>query len=90
MATTFYNADWKEIQRTKCQKYSRVSGFITPVDNYNIGKKSEFYSRKFYSVEKSMNSKFIEDYSDVSFWDSNIFDIVQGQEFSVVLCCDKS
>jgi len=63
MSKKFYNKDGLEVKRTPCQKYSRVSGFITPVSNYNIGKKSEFYSRKFYSMETSMNSKFIEDYS---------------------------
>ena len=51
-------------QRTKCSIYSRVSGFIQPVDLYNIGKKTEFYSRKYYSMASSLNSKFIEDYSD--------------------------
>ena len=55
-----------EKKRTKCQIYSRVSGFITPVSNYNIGKKSEFYSRKFYSTATSLNSKFVEDYWDLS------------------------
>ena len=32
------------------------------IDWYNIGKKSEFYSRKWFSEEKSNNSKFIRKY----------------------------
>ena len=43
---TFINKDWKEIQRTKCQVFTRVMGYLRPVSAFNIGKKSEFYSRK--------------------------------------------
>lgn len=32
--------------RTKCEIFSRSMGFIRPVDNFNIGKRSEFEERK--------------------------------------------
>lgn len=38
----------------KTQVYSRVVGFLTPVQNWNNGKKAEWKSRKTFTVE-SMN-----------------------------------
>jgi hypothetical protein len=38
-------------------------GYLRPVNQYNIGKKSEFYSRKYFDEGKSENSKFAEQYS---------------------------
>ena len=34
----------------KCQVFSRVCGFITPVENWNRGKKEEFNDRKKYKI----------------------------------------
>ena len=34
--------------------------YIRPVENYNEGKKSEFYGRKYFSEKKVDNSKFLE------------------------------
>ena len=34
------------MERTKCEVFSRSMGFIRPVDNFNIGKRSEFEERK--------------------------------------------
>lgn len=39
-------------ERTPCQVFTRVMGYIRPVSFYNLGKKSEFYSRKYYSKKK--------------------------------------
>ena len=33
-------------QRTKCEVYSRVVGYLRPVDQWNIGKQEEFKQRK--------------------------------------------
>jgi hypothetical protein len=33
--------------------------YLRPVDNYNIGKKSEFYSRKYFDEHKVDNSEFL-------------------------------
>lgn len=37
-----------EKKRTKCEVYSRVVGYLRPVNQYNKGKRSEFYDRKTY------------------------------------------
>ncbi|NQT49389.1 hypothetical protein HQ571_01705 [Candidatus Kuenenbacteria bacterium] len=36
----------QKIERTKCEVYSRVVGYLSPVHRWNIGKKSEFADRK--------------------------------------------
>ena len=35
-----------QTQRTKCEVYSRVVGYLRPVDQWNIGKQEEFKQRK--------------------------------------------
>ncbi|MDR0651324.1 MAG: anaerobic ribonucleoside-triphosphate reductase [Candidatus Peribacteria bacterium] len=59
MTQTFYNKQGQEIQRTPCEIYTRVMGFLSPVSRYNIGKKSEFYSRKYFEENKIDNSGFL-------------------------------
>lgn len=44
----FLNKEWKEVKRQKCMVYSRVMWFIRPVQYFNTGKKSEFYSRTYF------------------------------------------
>lgn len=34
------------MERTKCEVYSRVVGFLTPVSQWNKGKKEEFKDRQ--------------------------------------------
>ena len=58
----FLNPDGKIVERTPCQIYTRVMGYLRPVSAYNIGKKSEFYSRKYFDEQKSANSEFIRKY----------------------------
>ena len=36
-------------ERTKCEIYTRVMGYYRPVSQFNIGKKSEFYSRTYFT-----------------------------------------
>lgn len=50
------------LQRTKCEIYTRVMWYFRPVSHFNIWKKSEFYSREYFKEETSLNSKFIQDY----------------------------
>ena len=57
-------SDWKTYFRTPCQVFSRCMGYIRPVENYNLGKKSEFYSRKTFLESKIDNSDFIRKRSD--------------------------
>lgn len=37
-------------ERTKCEVYSRVVGYLRPVDQWNEGKQSEFRERKTYKA----------------------------------------
>ena len=36
----------KKRKRTKCEIYSRVVGYLRPVDQWNIGKQQEYKDRK--------------------------------------------
>lgn len=49
-------------KRTPCEIYTRVMWYLRPVSNYNIGKKSEFYSRKYFDEKVVDNSSFISKY----------------------------
>jgi len=40
-----------EKDRTKCEVYSRVVGYLRPVSQYNAGKKAEFKDRKVFKKE---------------------------------------
>ena len=62
---SFINKAGQEIQRTQCQVYTRVMGYLRPVNNYNTGKKSEFYSRKYIDESKTMNSEFTKKFSNL-------------------------
>lgn len=37
-----------ERKRQKCQVYSRVVGFLSPISQWNLGKKAEFTDRQTY------------------------------------------
>ena len=53
-----------KMERTPCEVYTRVMGYIRPVSNYNQGKKSEFYSRKYFEESKVDNSEFLRKFLD--------------------------
>jgi hypothetical protein len=40
----------KELKRTKCQVFSRIVGYIRPVNFWNLGKRQEFKDRKLFKV----------------------------------------
>ncbi len=40
----------KHEKRTPCEIYSRVVGFLTPLSQWNPGKREEFRQRKTYDV----------------------------------------
>lgn len=44
-------SDKKENQRTRCEVFSRIVGYLRPVSQWNPGKVSEFSKRKAYSVK---------------------------------------
>ncbi|HCB52204.1 TPA: hypothetical protein DEP21_06675 [Patescibacteria group bacterium] len=80
---TFYNKEGQEIKRTPCQVYTRVMGYLRPVSHYNTGKKSEFYSRKYFNEAKTANSEFVRQFSNPT----NSYDIVsEYQEVKFVGC----
>lgn len=39
-------------ERTKCEVYSRVVGYLRPVAQWNEGKEAEFYDRKTFELGK--------------------------------------
>ncbi|MFA5947128.1 MAG: anaerobic ribonucleoside-triphosphate reductase [Patescibacteria group bacterium] len=49
--------------RTKCEVWTRVMGYHRPVSHFNIGKKSEHYSRKHYEECLTANAAFVAEYS---------------------------
>jgi ribonucleoside-triphosphate reductase len=40
-----------KMSRTKCEIFSRVTGYIKPTSNWNEGKLSEFLDRKMFKVD---------------------------------------
>lgn len=40
--------------KTKCEVYSRVVGYLRPVENWNEGKQAEFKDRKHFEVAVKM------------------------------------
>ncbi len=52
------------LQRTKCEIYTRVMWYFRPVSQFNTWKKSEFYSREYFKEDISCNSSFIADYKN--------------------------
>jgi len=40
-----------ESKRTKCEVYSRVVGYMRPVNSWNDAKKSEFFDRKTFKID---------------------------------------
>lgn len=43
-------AQMKDVHGTPCEVYSRVVGYLRPVQGWNKGKKEEFCLRKTYNV----------------------------------------
>ena len=39
-------------KRQKCTVYARVCGFITPLDNWNKGKRQEYNDREMFNVSE--------------------------------------
>ena len=66
MAATFVNKEGKEFSRAPGEVYTRVMGYMSPVSRYNIWKKSEFYSRKYFDENKVDNSEFLRKFGNTS------------------------
>ncbi|MCK9272862.1 anaerobic ribonucleoside-triphosphate reductase [Candidatus Gracilibacteria bacterium] len=50
-------------KRQKCEVYTRVMGYHRPVSQFNTGKKSEYYSRTYFTEGKTCNSRFVEEFN---------------------------
>ena len=44
-----------KIQRQRTEVYSRVVGFIRPINQWNVGKKSEWKDRKYFKESNNKN-----------------------------------
>lgn len=42
------------MNRTKCEVFSRSMGYIRPISNFNIGKRSEFEERKTFTEKNCL------------------------------------
>tara|TARA_Y100000034_G_scaffold44576_1_gene54746 strand:+ start:36928 stop:39156 length:2229 start_codon:yes stop_codon:yes gene_type:complete len=42
-------------KRTRCEVYSRVVGYLRPVQQWNTGKRAEFFDRKVFDEEQSLS-----------------------------------
>lgn len=40
------------VQRQRTEVYSRIVGYIRPLQQWNVGKVQEFKDRKFFKVDK--------------------------------------
>lgn len=55
-------SDWKMYLRQPCIIMQRCMGYYAWVNQFNIWKKAEFYSRKYFKLEKTPNMKFTEEF----------------------------
>jgi len=44
-------------QRTRCERYSRVVGYLRPIDSWNEGKAEEFKDRKTFKIPLGINNE---------------------------------
>lgn len=47
----------EDSERQPCEIWTRVMGYCRPVSEFNKGKKSEFYSRVYFTEEKATSNK---------------------------------
>ncbi len=40
----------KKTKRTKCEVYSRIVGYIRPINQWNVGKQAEWCDRKTFNL----------------------------------------
>lgn len=46
-----------DVERQKCEVWTRVMGYHRPVQSFNIGKKGEFAERKYFSEAKALRKE---------------------------------
>ena len=47
----------QNVNRTKCEVYSRVVGYLRPINQWNDGKRAEFDDRQTFDTTKSYGKK---------------------------------
>jgi anaerobic ribonucleoside-triphosphate reductase len=47
---------WKDSERTRCEVWTRVMGYMRPTNDFNIGKKAEYKERLTFKEEIAMKS----------------------------------
>ena len=40
-----------QLKRTRCEVYSRIVGYLRPVNQWNMGKRQEFKDRKVFKIK---------------------------------------
>ena len=50
----FEDIKLNDSERQPCEVWTRVMGYFRPVSEFNVGKKSEFYSRVCFSESKAV------------------------------------
>ena len=48
------DAKLADSERQPCEVWTRVMGYLRPVSEFNKGKKSEFYSRQYFTEQKAV------------------------------------
>ncbi len=54
----------QQMERTRCEVWTRVMGYHRPVSHFNTGKKAEHFSRKHFVECIAANSEFYDDFKD--------------------------
>jgi hypothetical protein len=54
MADSAEEKGTKPVKRVACEVYSRIVGYLRPVQDWNKGKQQEFTERKTYAVPESV------------------------------------
>lgn len=44
----------KKPKRTRCEVYSRIVGYLRPINQWNDGKQSEWKDRKTFKIDKNI------------------------------------
>ncbi len=45
-----------KVARQKCEVYSRVVGYLSPVSQWNVGKKAEWADRKTFQIKEEQQN----------------------------------
>lgn len=52
MTRDINSESWGGIKRSACEVFSRVTGYLRPVNRWNKGKQAEFSNRKTFLISK--------------------------------------